>query len=497
MRKAIPSGLLLFLISVSGVLAETPPDTAWVRKFDRTGCSSAIGYACAIDSIRNIIYTTGATTCLASKADVFILGLNSTDGQWYDSLAYDDSLHLIDRAHSSALDIDSNYIYTAGSSVMEDTCWLFLKHDLDNDSLLWARRYKLGEGGDNFAWRSILSKDKRFLYSSGFTNGEPMDAILFKIDALTGDSLWIKRYACVYDSSDHYFGLAISPDDSIAYVCGSTNNGSHSVGLIHAYKAGNGDSLWAVKYDFGKSLEFNDCALDIERNFLYVSGVEGVSGKVMAVDLTNGDTLWTRTYTDPDTMLYLSCHLDASGNNLYVAGNEQFNHDSSRCWAAKYDVITGDTVWSKRITTDNACNIWVFCCEVDQNNDLFLSGWATDSLNHMAIIKLKTGPTGVKGNPIDNSKISKPRLGNSFPNPFYSKISINYQLASSGYFKLAVYNVTGQMVRLLDEGFRKAGSYNINWDGRNQKGVMAVNGAYLLQLYAGDQSAVGKILLVK
>ncbi|MEW6027776.1 MAG: FlgD immunoglobulin-like domain containing protein, partial [Planctomycetota bacterium] len=247
----------------------------------------------------------------------------------------------------------------------------------------------------------------------------------------------------------------------------------------------------------GKPLEFNDCALDTIRNLLYVSGVEDVSGKVMAVNITNGDTVWTRTYADPDTMLNLSCHLDASGDYLYAAGNEQFSHDSSRCMTIKYDVVSGDTVWSKCITTDNACNISVFCCEVDQNNDLYLSGWASDSLNHMTVIKLGTGPTGVKGNPIDNSKISKPRLGHSFPNPFHGKISINYQLASSGYFKLAVYNVAGQMVRLLDEGFREAGSYNINWDGRNQKGEMAVNGAYLLRLCSNEQNALGKIILIR
>ena len=42
-----------------------------------------------------------------------------------------------------------------------------------------------------------------------------------------------------------------------------------------------------------------------------------------------------------------------------------------------------------------------------------------------------------------------------------------------------------------------AGRHVLQWDGRNAAGEPVGNGAYLVQLRAGSQQAVGKVMLIK
>jgi flagellar hook assembly protein FlgD len=63
--------------------------------------------------------------------------------------------------------------------------------------------------------------------------------------------------------------------------------------------------------------------------------------------------------------------------------------------------------------------------------------------------------------------------------------------------KLAVYNLSGQQVALLDQGARQAGTYTVRWNGLDQAGRSMASGLYVYRLRAGPQTQTRKLLMIK
>jgi flagellar hook assembly protein FlgD len=62
---------------------------------------------------------------------------------------------------------------------------------------------------------------------------------------------------------------------------------------------------------------------------------------------------------------------------------------------------------------------------------------------------------------------------------------------------LAVYNVQGQMVRVLDEGILEAGEHVARWDGLDQNGSPVASGLYFYALETEDLTASKKMILLR
>jgi hypothetical protein len=89
------------------------------------------------------------------------------------------------------------------------------------------------------------------------------------------------------------------------------------------------------------------------------------------------------------------------------------------------------------------------------------------------------------------------QLGNAYPNPSVSGVTIKYALKNTGRTSIKVYNVLGQEVRTLVDGIQPAGYYSANWNGRDSRGQKAANGVYLYQMTAGEFSATGKVMIIR
>ncbi|MCC7261593.1 MAG: T9SS type A sorting domain-containing protein, partial [Candidatus Latescibacteria bacterium] len=85
----------------------------------------------------------------------------------------------------------------------------------------------------------------------------------------------------------------------------------------------------------------------------------------------------------------------------------------------------------------------------------------------------------------------------NYPNPFNPSTTLRYNLAEAGQVQLTVYNVMGQQIRVLVDQMQQAGAYQIEWDSRDQAGQDVAPGLYLYRLVSGNQTALGKMLLVK
>jgi len=83
------------------------------------------------------------------------------------------------------------------------------------------------------------------------------------------------------------------------------------------------------------------------------------------------------------------------------------------------------------------------------------------------------------------------------PNPFSGATTISYQLSGGGRVSLKLYNVAGQLVRVLEDGPRPAGRYALRWDGRDGEGRALPNGLYFYRLEAPNLTATRKLTLVR
>jgi len=83
------------------------------------------------------------------------------------------------------------------------------------------------------------------------------------------------------------------------------------------------------------------------------------------------------------------------------------------------------------------------------------------------------------------------------PNPFISSTSIRYSIAKSAQVKLKIYNVAGQLVKTLVNGEQKAGTYKIEWNGKDEKSRFMPSGIYFVKLKVGDFSQTKKLLILR
>jgi hypothetical protein len=88
-------------------------------------------------------------------------------------------------------------------------------------------------------------------------------------------------------------------------------------------------------------------------------------------------------------------------------------------------------------------------------------------------------------------------LEQNFPNPFNPSTLIRFGMPDDGHVSVTVHNMLGQLVAVLDDGFRLAGYHEVRWDGRTGNGTPVGSGMYLCRVQAGERIQTRKMLLVK
>lgn len=89
------------------------------------------------------------------------------------------------------------------------------------------------------------------------------------------------------------------------------------------------------------------------------------------------------------------------------------------------------------------------------------------------------------------------QLKAAYPNPFNPSTRIPYDLAKGAVVKIHIYNSRGQLVRSFPIGAKDAGSYYIDWNGKNDKGEDCATGVYYIRMQAGDKQFNSKAVLMK
>ena len=88
-------------------------------------------------------------------------------------------------------------------------------------------------------------------------------------------------------------------------------------------------------------------------------------------------------------------------------------------------------------------------------------------------------------------------LDQNFPNPFNPSTKIRYSIQQSGNYQLAIYNILGQRVQTLFNGFQTANRYEITWNGLNEAGNPVGSGIYFYKLTGKNASIIRKMVLLR
>jgi hypothetical protein len=89
------------------------------------------------------------------------------------------------------------------------------------------------------------------------------------------------------------------------------------------------------------------------------------------------------------------------------------------------------------------------------------------------------------------------RLEGVTPNPMSGDGRFAFAIPAPGPVRLAVYDLRGRLVRMLEDEIRPAGRYTMFFDGRDQDGSALASGVYFIRLEAGGNVATNRVTIVR
>jgi len=106
-------------------------------------------------------------------------------------------------------------------------------------------------------------------------------------------------------------------------------------------------------------------------------------------------------------------------------------------------------------------------------------------------------PTGVDPLHIGDLTPKVYSLSQNYPNPFNPTTQIGYGLPKDSRVELKVFNIMGQEVTTLVNGWQKAGYRSVVWDGNDNSGHPVASGVYFYRLKAEEFNFIKKMVLLK
>ncbi|MHB8158434.1 MAG: T9SS type A sorting domain-containing protein, partial [Desulfocucumaceae bacterium] len=181
-------------------------------------------------------------------------------------------------------------------------------------------------------------------------------------------------------------------------------------------------------------------------------------------------------------------------------GNGEFGGGTTYGWLGTSIMDSIPESWLAGETTFSNIGSLVDCAgdvNNDGKNEIIISNYAAPFGAKMVWVCKYSGPDGVAGRPGNNEQLTISNMFQNTPNPFSQQTAIKYQINSPGRVNLSIYNISGQLVRVLANEVKKAGSYEILWDSRDEHMKKVANGVYIYKLSTKSTDIVKKMTLIR
>jgi hypothetical protein len=105
-------------------------------------------------------------------------------------------------------------------------------------------------------------------------------------------------------------------------------------------------------------------------------------------------------------------------------------------------------------------------------------------------------PTGVNSGQGTSAAMNF-ELRQNYPNPFNPETAIDYRIAKTSRVEIGIYNLKGQLIRILVQGKQNPGAYSVRWNGLSQDGGLMPSGMYLVKMKTESFSKTRKLTLLR
>ncbi|MCK5117486.1 MAG: PQQ-binding-like beta-propeller repeat protein [Candidatus Aegiribacteria sp.] len=317
---------------------------------------------------------------------------------------------------------------------------LFFALDISNGEIVWANDDPPGE-----YWDSSPNVVDGIIYIGG------SDGYLRAIDAVTGETIWLSN-----------FGLGEFITATPAYYSGSVFIGSDSdSGPFASVDAVTGVFNWMQEYEIHGSPAVADGMV------FFGEDSDNDSARVISLDCITGDTVWTymttaNSYQGSPAIVDGVLYIPATDGNLYAFG-------TGLKYTYREDYFYADVGSNELIVTSFDGGTTV----------------AADTINFTVT------QTGITLEPSSRLALC------ANPNPFYSDASISFELSEPGWTSVTVYDLSGRIVRTLENSELGTGQHSIVWDGRRENGEIVSAGLYLCRIQSGGISETTGMCLLR
>lgn len=298
------------------------------------------------------------------------------------------------------------------------------------------------------------------------------------LDGFIGFEEW--GYARRKDVSDilgYGAPVGLPPGQAYLYVMNDSSNLYFGIDGVYDLTADNEDVFW---------MYFDD-----NNDHSYPSFPDSTEGTLWLEWYNNGDSLYFAPVTsDSGELAGYSCSFMRGINK--IPGNMQYEIaiplDSPLNEGLQANI--GDTI-----------RTWFFVG--DAYYYTIYGWWPTDDpigwgdIDGMGEIVLATPPSGIEDDSDEYSGEYRFKLYQNTPNPFGGKTSITYEIPDRSFVSLKIYNATGQLIKIIEEGEKEAGRYTYVWDGYNKYGNKVPAGVYFYNLEADRNRIIKKMILIR
>ncbi len=252
---------------------------------------------------------------------------------------------------------------------------------------------------------------------------------------------------------------------NIAY---STDNGASWHSITDGYEASTGEISWVVPDE-----ESEQCLVritDAEQGG-YTDTNDGtfvITKPYITVIYPNGGEILTAEQ-DPEITW------ESDGVETV---NIEYSVDSGATWnliGEDIDASGHSLVWEPYPVKSMLCYI-----RISDSNDSNL--WDQSDSQFMYLLEIS----------VDEVSPEEFSVFQNYPNPFNPYTTITYTLPENTYATLKIYNVSGQTVAVLKDGYQDAGTYSVTWRADGMP-----SGLYFSTLEAGEFIETKKMLLLK
>ena len=216
---------------------------------------------------------------------------------------------------------------------------------------------------------------------------------------------------------------------------------------------------------------WQDTGIDVAPGDRYLVNVRGVASTSTSTDAY---AYWLGPAGR--TEYYLPCTPCPYQNAppLSVVGRLQRPTGNLPFYVGDGGVIYGNQIWNGRLAL--AFNDWIF----EDNFGYFV----------VTITRFIAPPSAAEA----KEPLPVPTLTNK---PLVPVTSIHFDLPAKGPVRVEIFDSGGRMIRTLMSEVLPAGSYDANWDSKNEKGEPVPAGGYYCRVSLGWNSITEKLLMVK